>query len=124
MTSKIKNLKRRWRKLSKRDRQMLISLAVLAAFNIPISPISSMWLVVLICFGCMHISEKREVSYDSYIQGCLREAQKLAPRVENMVKSVKELAEAHIDLVAKHKKLQAAHNKLLRRRRKEQKDEK
>lgn len=119
MTSKIKNIKRRWRKLSKRDRQMLISFAVLAAFNIPISPISAMWLIVFICFGCIHIVERRMRSYDFYILGRIREAQKLAPRVESMAASVKELAESHIDLIAKHKKLQAAHNKLLRRRRKE-----
>lgn len=119
MKSKIKNPLRRWRKLSKRDRQMLILLSVLALFNLPISPISSMWLVVLICFGCMYISEKREVSYYSYIQGRVREAQKLAPRVESMVASIKELAESNIDLIAKHIKLKAAHNKLLRRRRKE-----
>ena len=119
MKQKIKNIKRRWRKLSKRDRQMLISFAVLAAFNIPISPISAMWLIVLICFGCIHIVEKRMGSYDFYILGRIREAQKLTPRVESMAASVKELAESHIDLIAKHKKLQAAHNKLLRRRRKE-----
>ena len=116
---KIKNIKRRWRKLSKRDRQMLISFAVLAAFNIPISPISAIWLLVLLCFRCIHIVERRMGSYDFYIFGRLREAQRLAPRVESMVASVKELAESHIDLIAKHKKLQAAHNKLLRRRRKE-----
>lgn len=119
MTSKIKNIKRRWRKLSKRDRQMLISFAVLAAFNIPISPISAMWLIVLICFGCIHIAEKRATKYDSYFLGRVREAILINPRVESMVASVKELAEYHIDLIAKHKKLQAAHNKLLRRRRKE-----
>jgi hypothetical protein len=116
---KIKTLLRRWRKLSKRNRQMLVLFAVLAIFNLPFSPISSMWFVVLFCFGCIHIAEKRASSYDFFILGRLKEAEKIAPRVENMVASVKELAEAHIDLVAKHKKLQTAHNKLLRRRRKE-----
>lgn len=119
MKQKFKNIKRRWRKLSKRDRQMFISFSVLAAFNIPISPISAMWLIVLICFWRIHIVDKRMGSYYFYVLGRLREAQKLAPRVESMAASVKELAESHIDLIAKHKKLQAAHNKLLRRRRKE-----
>lgn len=119
MKQKIKNIRRRWRKLNKQDKAMLVSFAVLAAFNIPISPISAMWLIVLICFGCIHIAKKRSACYSYFIHGELREAQKLAPRVESMVASVKELAESHIDLIAKHKKLQAAHNKLLRRRRKE-----
>lgn len=119
MTSKIKNLKRRWRKLSKRDRQMLISFAVSAAFNIPISPISAMWLIVLICFGCIHIAEKRATKYDSYFLGRVREAILINPSVESMLGSFKELTNAYIDLKDKYNHIKAAHNKLLRRRRKE-----
>lgn len=119
MKQKFKNIKRRWRKLNKQDKKMLVSFAVLALFNLHISPISAMWLIVLICFGCIHIAKKRSACYSYFIHGELREVRKLAPRLESMAASVKELAESHIDLIAKHKKLQAAHNKLLRRRRKE-----
>lgn len=115
MKRKIKNLKRRWRKLTKIQRRLIAFLAVLAFISFPFSPTSSLWVLVIITYEVMDIIQQRKGQYYFYLMGRNR-------NLRNRIRLLDELMEStnkYVDLLLKYNKLRAAHNKLLRRRRKE-----
>ena len=120
MKRKIKNLKRRWRKLNKHQRQLLALLVSLAVINIPFSPVSSLWLSVLVLYKLLDINKLRIEQYYYYCNGRSRTLS--AYMLRNRIRLLDELMEStnkYADLLLEYNKLRAAHNKLLRRRRKE-----
>lgn len=120
MKRKIRNLKRRWRKLAKHQRRSLVFLVSLAVINIPFSPVSSLWLSILVLYKLLDIKQLRMKQYYYYCEGRCRTLS--AYMLRNRIRLLDELMESankYADLLLEYKKLQAAHNKLLRRRRKE-----
>ena len=118
---KFKNLKRRWRKLTKHQRQFLVFLVSLAVINIPFSPVSSLWLSVLVLYKLLDINQLRMEQYYYYRNGRCRT---LSAYIRDRIRLLDELIESankYADLLLEYEKLKAAHNKLLRRRRKENK---
>lgn len=122
MRNKFKSLKRRWRKLNKNQRQLLVLFVSLAVINIPFSPVSSLWLSVLVLYKLLDINQLRIEQYYYYCNGRCRILS--AYMLRNRIRLLDELMEStnkYADLLLKYNNLRAAHNKLLRRRRKENK---
>jgi hypothetical protein len=120
MRNKFKNLLRRWRKLTKHQRRLLVFFVLLAIINIPFSPVSSLWLSVLVLYKLLDINQLRIEQYYYYCNGRCRILS--AYMLRNRIRLLDELMEStnkYADLLLKYNKLRAAHNKLLRRRRKE-----
>ena len=119
MRNKFKNLMRRWRKLTKHQRRLLVFFVSLAVINIPFSPVSSLWLSVLVLYKLLDINQLRMEQYYYYRKGRYRT---LSTYIRNRIRllgEVMELTNKYANLLLEYNKLKAAHNKLLRRRRKE-----
>lgn len=122
MKNKFKNLMRRWRKLTKHQRRLLVFLVSLAVINIPFSPVSSLWLSVIVFYELLDIKQLRMQQYYYYCNGRCRTLS--AYMLRNRIRLLDELIEStnkYADLLLKYKHLRDAHNKMLRRRRKENK---
>lgn len=112
---------RRWRKLTKHQRRLLVFLVSLAIINIPFSPLSSLWLSALVLYKLLDINQLRMEQYYYYCKGRSRT---LSAYIRNRIRLLEELMEStnkYADLLLKYKHLRDAHNKMLRRRRKENK---
>ena len=110
---------RRWRKLTKHQRRLLVFFVSLAVINIPFSPVSSLWLSVLVLYKLLDINQLRMEQYYYYRKGRYRT---LSTYIRNRIRllgEVMELTNKYANLLLEYNKLKAAHNKLLRRRRKE-----
>lgn len=117
---KFKNILRRWRKLTKHQRRLLVFLVSLAVINIPFSPVSSLLLSALVLYKLLDIKQLRMEQYYYYCNGRCRTLS--AYMLRNRIRLLDELMEStnkYADLLLEYNKLKAAHNKLLRRRRKE-----
>lgn len=124
MKNKFKNLLRRWRKLTKHQRRLLVFLVSLAIINIPFSPVSSLWLSALVLYKLLDINQLRMEQYYYYCKGRSRGLSLSAYMLRNRIRLLDELMEStnkYADLLLKYKHLRDAHNKMLRRRRKENK---
>lgn len=122
MRNKFKSLMRRWRKLTKHQRRILVFLISLAVINIPFSPSSSLWLSVLVLYKLLDIKQLRMEQLYYYCKGRIRTVS--AYMLRNRIRLLDELMEStnkYADLLLKYKHLRDAHNKMLRRRRKENK---
>lgn len=119
MISKIKNLKRRWRKLSEHQKIRLIAPATMAIIFLPFSPMSSLWMVLITFVVRQEISLQRCTSYAYYRYGVIHEMVRNMDKTEKLYRNIHEADHAYLDLLDKYNHLKAAHNKLLRRRRKE-----
>lgn len=122
MKQKIKNLKRRWRKLAKNQRRLIAFLAVLAVIDLSFSPLSTLWLSVIVFYEVLNIIQLRKEQYYFYCMGRSRSRDLSIYMLGNRIRLLDELMEStnkYADLLLKYNNLRAAHNKLLRRRRKE-----
>lgn len=120
MKQKIKNLKRRWRKLRKFDRVRIATFSILAISSLPIQPMVFLWEALIVFIIFTDIIQLRKEQYYYYCIGRSRNISIYMLR--NRMRLLGELAEStnkYVDLLLKYNKLRAAHNKLLRRRRKE-----
>lgn len=119
MKQKIKNIKRRWRKLDKWQRMRLGTTAVLAIISLPFTPLSTLWLLLIMYTIDSEIRLQRISNYIYYKQGVRREAIRNLQGQKRLFDLIDEGNQLLLDLLDKYNHLKAAHNKLLRRRRKE-----
>lgn len=122
MKRKIRNLKRRWRKLSKSQKRCIAALIVLAVITAPFSLVSSLWISVIVFYKCIDIMQRRIDQYEYYLSGRYRTVSPYLVRNRMLLlQDHMELTTKYADLLLKYKHLRDAHNKMLRRRRKENK---
>lgn len=119
MKQKIKNIKRRWRKLSGYQKTRLIAPVAMAIIFLPFSPISSLWMVLITFTIRQEISLQRCTNYTYYRYGVIHELCCSSHRRESLYQIIHEANHAYLSLFDKYNHLRAAHNKLLRRRREE-----
>lgn len=119
MKQKFKNLKRRWRKLDKWQRMRLGTTAALAIIFLPFTPLSTLWLLLIMYTIGTEIMLQRISNYIYYKQGVRREAISNLQGMKRLFDLIDEGNQLLLDLLDKYNHLKAAHNKLLRRRRKE-----
>ena len=121
MKNKFKNLMRRWRKLTKHQRRLLVFLVTLAVINIPFSPVSSLWLSAIVFCELLDIKQLRMQQYYYYCNGRCRTLSAYMLRNRSLLEELMESTNKYAGLLLKYKHLRDAHNKMLRRRRKENK---
>jgi amino acid transporter len=119
MKQKIKNLKRRWRKLDKWQRMRLGTTAALAIIFLPFTPLSTLWLLLIMYTIGTEIRLQRISNYIYYKQGVGREIIRNIKGQKRLLDLIDEGNQLLLDLLDKYNHLRAAYNKLLRRRRKE-----
>lgn len=120
MKQKIKNIKRRWRKLSRLDRALLAATSILAVIILPLSPMGSLCVVLSVINICNSVAQRRMRRFiyhceDKFIRYVIYAGNKQLSLLDDFLESTNK----YIDLLKKYENLRAAHNKLLRRRRKE-----
>jgi hypothetical protein len=110
---------RRWRKLDKWQRMRLGTTAALAIIFLPFTPLSTLWLLLIMYTIGTEIRLQRISNYIYYKQGVRREAIRNLQGMKRLFDLIDEGNQLLLDLLDKYNHLKAAHNKLLRRRRKE-----
>ena len=115
MKRKIKNLKRRWRKLRMYDRVRLATFSILGISSLPIQPMVFLWEALIVFIIFTDIIQLRKEQYYFYRIGRIRILRNRVHLLDQLIESTNKYA----DLLLKYNNLRAEHNKLLRRRRKE-----
>lgn len=117
----MKNLKRKWRKLSKAERARLAAFIVLAIIFLPFTPMSTLWLLLIAYTIGIDIEMVRYERYMYYRKGAFHEFLAQSHKRESMYETMNESDIQYLKLLNEYTRLRDTHNRMLRRRRKENK---